>query len=61
MNNYEFKRKIKGEGRKKGIEQYASLSIAQEIVDKYNEDATWNEKTVRDRTERITTEFLTIW
>lgn len=61
ISNYEFKRKIKGEGRKKGIEQYASLSIAQEIVDKYNEDATWNEKTVRDRTERITTEFLTIW
>jgi hypothetical protein len=63
LRNYEFHRKIKGEGRKKGIKDYADLSITRfDILTPYeNGDEIWNEKKIIDRTESLTTDIIEIW
>lgn len=58
LRNYKFSRKINGEGRKKGIKEYASLDIAKKITRVSDEKKAWNESTIKERTERITKEFL---
>lgn len=63
LRNFEFSRKVEGEGRKKGIKQYASLSITEEdIVKPYGlGDRTWDENKIMARTERLQSEILAIW
>jgi hypothetical protein len=63
LRNYEFDRKIQGEGRKKGIKDYADLSITKfDILTPYeNGDKIWNEKKIIDRTESLATDIIKIW
>lgn len=63
LRNYEFDRKIKGEGRKKGIKDYADLGITKfDVLTPYeNGDKIWNEKKIIDRTESLATDIIKIW
>lgn len=63
LRNYEFDRKIKGEGRKKGIKDYADLGITKfDILTPYESgDNIWNEKKIIDRTESLATDIIKIW
>lgn len=63
LRNFEFSKKVEGEGRKKGIKQYASLSItADDIVNPYElGDKIWDEHKIAMRKEKLTLEILAIW
>lgn len=63
LRNYEFSRKIEGEGRKRGIRHYADLGITRfDILDVYDSgDKIWNEKKISDRTTNLANDILTIW
>lgn len=63
LRNYEFSRKIEGEGRKRGIRHYADLGITRfDILDKYdNGDKIWNEQKINERTADLANDILTIW
>jgi hypothetical protein len=63
LRNYEFSRKIEGEGRKRGMRHYADLGITRfDILDVYdNGDKVWNEKKISDRTTNLANDILTIW
>jgi hypothetical protein len=63
LRNYEFSRKIEGEGRKRGIRHYADLGITRfDILDVYDQgDKVWNEKKISDRTTSLANDILTIW
>jgi hypothetical protein len=61
LRNYTFTKKMEGEGRKKGIKNYADLSVAKDIVESYDTRTDWNEFSIRERTNRLTSEFLSVW
>ena len=63
LRNYEFSRKIEGEGRKKGIRHYADLGITRfDILDVYDSgDQVWNETKISKRTANLANSILTIW
>lgn len=62
LKNYDFPRKMEGEGRR-GIINYADLSITKDdIVTPYNNgDHTWNEGKIEKRTEKLKDEIKEIW
>lgn len=63
IRNYDFARKINGEGRRKGIKHYADLGITKFDILKPFEDGdnSWNEKKINDRTEALANDILKIW
>ena len=63
LRNYEFMRKVIGEGRKKGIKSYADLSITKDdiIVPFDNGDKVWDEAKIKARTDQISKDVLSIW
>jgi hypothetical protein len=63
LRNFEFDRKIKGDGRRKGIKDYADLGITRfDILTPFeNGDKVWHEKKIIDRTANLGTEILKIW
>lgn len=63
LKNYTFDKKMSGDGRKKGIKQYATLSVTQhDIVRPYDAgDKVWDETKIIARTESLGREILTIW
>jgi hypothetical protein len=63
LRNYEFSRKMEGEGRKRGIKHYADLGITKfDILEPYNNgDKVWNEKKIIDRTECLANDIISIW
>jgi hypothetical protein len=63
LRNHEFDRKIQGEGRKKGIKDYADLGITRfDILTPFESgDKIWNEKKIIDRTESLATDIIKIW
>ena len=62
LRNYDFERKINGEGRKRGISRYADLLITKDIVDKFNHgDKMWNEEKIENRTKEFTDMILEMW
>lgn len=63
LRNYEYKRKMEGEGRKKGIKAYADLTITKfDLVEPYDTgDYVWNEKKIEARTASLAKEALEIW
>lgn len=63
IRNYEFSRKIEGEGRKRGIRHYADLGITRfDILDRYDAgDKIWNEQKINERTTQFANDILTIW
>lgn len=62
LRNYDFERKINGEGRKRGIRHYADLLITKDIVEKFDQgDKIWNEEKIEGRTKEFMNIFLEIW
>jgi uncharacterized protein with ParB-like and HNH nuclease domain len=63
LRNYDFGRKIEGEGKKKGIRHYGDLNITRlDILDVYDKgDKVWNERKINDRTINLANDILTIW
>lgn len=63
LRNYEFDRKIKGEGRKKGIKDYADLGITKfDILTPYEGgDTIWNETKIVNRTKDLANDIIQIW
>ena len=63
LRNYDFKRKVEGEGRKRGIKHFAELGITKlDIVAPYDAgDCFWDESKIRNRTKQITKDILNIW
>jgi uncharacterized protein with ParB-like and HNH nuclease domain len=63
LRNYPFDKKVNGEGRRKGMRVYASLSITQDdIIAAFDRgETTWNEKRIEDRTQKIEGEIRAIW
>lgn len=63
LRNYEFNRKMEGEGRKKGIKIYADLSITRmDVVEPYDKgDKIWDENKIITRTNALTGEINSIW
>lgn len=57
LRNKAFINKVEGEGRKKGMKEYAHLSITKEVLD----SESWDELKIRERTKKLTSEFLSIW
>lgn len=63
LRNFEFSRKIEGEGRKRGVRHYAELGITRfDILDIYDSgDKVWNEQKINQRTTNLATDILTMW
>jgi Protein of unknown function DUF262/Protein of unknown function (DUF1524) len=63
LQNHTFKKKMNGDGRKKGIKAYAALSITQiDIVSSFDSgDTVWDEGKIERRTANLTEEILDIW
>lgn len=63
LRNFEFRRKVEGEGRKRGIKHYAELGITRhDIVAPFDKgNHSWNEIRIRERTNQITVDVLKIW
>jgi Protein of unknown function (DUF1524) len=63
LRNYVFKKKINGDGRKKGMKAYASLSITQDdIVSRFEKgDVAWDEYRIAERTKILSQEIEQIW
>ncbi len=61
LSNRTMKEKLDGKGRTKGMRVYASLDVAQEVVKTFDDIGKWNEKTIRDRTNKLYMEFLELW
>ena len=63
LRNYEFKRKVEGEGRKRGIKHYAELGITiLDIVAPFDAgDQAWDETKIRKRGKEIINDVLAIW
>lgn len=61
LRNASFEKKVVGEGRKKGIREYAMLTVTTEIIAEYDRDKTWDETKIDARTEKLEREFLSMW
>ena len=63
LQNFTFEKKMKGEGQKKGIKEYADLLITKDdIVEPYNKgDKNWDEKKIEERTNKLEKEIMEIW
>lgn len=63
LRNFEFSRKIEGEGKKRGIRHYADLGITRfDILKVYDSgDKVWNENKITSRTNTLANDILTIW
>lgn len=61
IRNYDFKRKMEGEGRKKGVKRYDYLLYTKDITTLFDAGTQWDESEIRKRTEAITKEIIAIW
>ena len=61
LRNYNIQRKMDGEGRKKGIKAYNALFSTNDIIEVYDQSGTWDEQSIRARTEEITKHALSVW
>jgi hypothetical protein len=63
LRNFSFTKKMEGEGRKKGIKDYASLYITlDDVVRPYESgDVVWDEEKIMSRNSKLTEEILKIW
>lgn len=57
LRNYSFRRKISGEGKKKGVKDLADCMITREILD----TAVWNEQAIAQRTKTFSDIIKIIW
>lgn len=57
LRNHSFDKKLNGDGKNKGIKEYADLSITKEIL----KEKIWNEIKIKERTEKMCKEIEDIW
>ncbi len=57
LKNYEWQRKLNGEGNKKGIKYYSTLSLNRELCVL----SEWTEETISKRTEELKKHIVSIW
>ena len=63
LRNYPFVKKMKGEGKMKGIKNYSDLKITKDdIVISYEQgNTTWDERNIYKRTKELGREIISIW
>lgn len=62
VSNNSFMLKVEGNGKYYGYRKYASLLLAREIVEKYDQgQSEWNEKRINDRLHALMEDALIIW
>lgn len=61
IRNYEFKRKMEGEGRKAGVKKYDYLLYTKDITALYDKGDIWDETKIHNRTRQLTDEILKMW
>ena len=63
VSNNNLETKMKGDGRKKGVEKYASLSVTKDdIVEAiFHKGKIWNEQTITDREKALGDEIIKLW
>ncbi len=63
IRNYDFRRKVEGDGKREGMKAYASLSITNDdlIKNVYEKGKEWNEEAISKRAERLCNEIIEIW
>lgn len=63
ISNNNFKKKMEGEGKKKGVIKYSSLSVTKDdLVDKiYNQGKSWNEQAIIERESYLGEEVTDLW
>ncbi len=61
IRNYDFTRKMQGEGRKKGVKQYDYLLYTKDITSLFDRGVQWDESEIKKRTDAITKEIIAIW
>ncbi len=61
LRNYEYSRKINGEGKQKGIKEYADLLVTKKILKIYDSSQIWDERKIRERTNQIYIDVIDIW
>jgi hypothetical protein len=61
LRNASFERKVMGEGKRRGIRDYAFLTVTREIVAEYERDKTWDEAKIEARQLKIEEEVLSMW
>ena len=57
LRNYGFKKKIEGDGKKRGIKQLADCLVTKEIIDLEK----WDEVSIRARTASLENEIMKVW
>lgn len=58
VRNYEFRRKMEGEGRKAGVKKYDYLLYTKDVTAFYDEGNIWDETKIHTRTRELTDEIL---
>ena len=61
IRNYEFKRKMEGEGKKAGVKTYDYLLYTKEITSLYDSGKIWDETESRSRTSALTEKIIARW
>lgn len=63
IGNKDFKTKMEGMGRKKGVIKYSSLSVTKDdLVEKiYRQNKQWNEQTIIEREKYLGDEIISLW
>ena len=63
VSNNNFKKKMEGEGKRKGVIKYSSLSVTKDdLVDKiYCQNKEWNEQTIIEREKYLGDEVVALW
>lgn len=61
IRNYEFVRKMEGEGRKAGVKKYDYLLYTKDITALYDKGDIWDETKIHARTRELTEEILKMW
>lgn len=63
IGNKDFKTKMEGMGRKKGVIKYSSLSVTKDDLVKkiYRQNKQWNEQTIIEREKYLGDEIIALW
>ena len=63
ISNNNFQKKMEGDGKKKGVIKYSSLSVTKDdLLDKiYNKGLSWDEKAIVEREKYLGNEVVALW
>lgn len=61
LRNYDIKQKIEGSGETKEMKTYLELLVVKEVISICQAKNEWNEQMIRQRTEALFSESISIW